>query len=188
MASRSSLASGFQSPPATLSPWVKHAALLILLAVLPVLSWWGWKATHASSPSNPIQDALIDKANGTVATTPTAAGLPAEMPLPGPAASAPDKAPPASPPSENLAQAPAPNPSSKNTLSIKGLGFITLDVPEKPAPRQKEIEPKARINVKPSEQTAAPTKGGDPCQDINRKLSTQDPTPEDIAFLKRGCK
>ncbi|RTL30841.1 MAG: hypothetical protein EKK47_09290 [Burkholderiales bacterium] len=206
MASRSPLASSFQAPsPGNTPPWLKNAVALLLLALLvPALSWWVWHAIpawlgDASRPASgagtpplvnsPAQDNVAQRANAVIEATPPRAGLPSAPSPSGTPALTPDKPSETASSPDTLAQAHAPSPAAKNTLSIKGLGFITIDEPDKSAPRQKDVaESKARTSSKPSEHAATSSKGSDPCQDINRKLSTQDPTPEDIAFLKRGCK
>lgn len=210
MASRSPLASSFQAPPPGNTPWLKNAVALLFLALLvPALSWWVWHAvpawledasraaprpaSGAGTPppmvSSPVSDNVAQRANAVIEATPPRAGMPSDPSPPSTPALTPDKPSETASSPDTLAQAQAPNPPAKNTVSIKGLGFITLEEPDKPAPRQKDVaEPKARTSTKPSEHAATSSKGSDPCQDINRKLSTQDPTPEDIAFLKRGCK
>lgn len=206
MASRSPLASSFQAPPPGNTPhWLKNAVALLFLAILvPAMGWWVWHAIpawfgDASRPasgagtpplvSSPVPDNVAQRANAVIEATPPRAGQPSDPSLPSTPALTSDKSSETASSPDTLAQAQAPNPPAKNTVSIKGLGFITLDEPDKPTPRQKDVaEPKARTSSKASEHAATSSKGSDPCQDINRKLSTQDPTPEDIAFLRRGCK
>lgn len=181
---------------------------MAVLALIPLVAWLTWQGLGGIRPS--VDNA--ERANATLEQAPTGAGLPptsnttsatglshsqgasapavnAPLAAPAPivtAGASPSSGKSATPPAESASQAQGP----KGAVLIKGLGFLTIDDPaDKPEPsraREEGIKPKPVTRV--SERPAAPPKGADPCQDINRKLSTQDPTPEDIAFLKRGCK
>jgi hypothetical protein len=191
----------------------KSAAVVGIIALIPLVGWLTWQGlggirTTPAAPSFTAEQANArleqvpagagmpgGSANATAAATPSAATLPAsEVAAPiltaGTTSQITARQTPAASPSESASQAQGP----KGAILIKGLGFLTIDPPaaDKPEPTRARDEGGNSIKPKPvmrvSERPAAVPKGVDPCQDINRKLSTQDPTPEDIAFLKRGCR
>lgn len=166
--------------PSSRVPLAKSAAAVLLLALIPLVAWLTWHGLGGIRPAADAKakaDTSAERANITLERVPTGAGHPTA--LPAPTAS--------TPPAETASPAQGP----KGAVLIKGLGFLTIDDPaaDKPGPaRAREDSSKPKPVTRVSERPAAPPKGVDPCQDINRKLSTQDPTPEDIAFLKRGCR
>lgn len=187
----------------------KSAAAMAILALIPLVAWLTWQSLGGIR-ATPANEGTAARANAMLEQSPTGAGLsagnavvPGTSAAPGLGASAssdaagtqpimtagvtPSPAKPAAAPTESASQAQGP----KGAILIKGLGFLTIDPPaaDKPEARARdEGGTKSKPVMRVSERPAAVPKGVDPCQDINRKLSTQDPTPEDIAFLKRGCR